>query len=80
MTHRIAALYLVLAGFTLSGTAHAQARRLTLTAGTIDIIGEVRKPEVTIFITKQNLNTAYDLVLKESFIPKIITAADRKPF
>lgn len=80
MTHRLALLFLVVAGLVLSGTARAQARQLRLTSDAISIIGEVRKPEVTIFITKQNLNASYDLVLKESFIPKIVTAADRKPF
>lgn len=73
-------LLLVVSLSALSGAAHAQARRLKLDIDTQTIIGEVRKPEVTVLITKQNLNTPYDLVLKESFIPKIVSAAEEKPF
>lgn len=78
MIRRVLLLVVPLAA--LSGAAHAQARRLTLDIETQTIIGEVRKPEVTVLITKQNLNTPYDLVLKESFIPKIVSAAEEKPF
>jgi hypothetical protein len=44
------------------------------------IEGEVQKPEITIFITRQNLGTEYVLELKESFIPKIIKSVEKKPF
>ena len=38
--------------------------------------GEVQQPDVAVFITRQNLNKAYDLELKESFLPKIIESVD----
>ena len=44
------------------------------------IQGEVQKPEVTQFMSRQNLNKAYDLVLKESFLQKITDAVEHAPF
>lgn len=44
------------------------------------IEAEVQKPEVAVYITRQNLNKAYDLQLKESFIPRIIEALEEPPF
>jgi len=46
-----------------------------------DIIkGEVQKPDVNIFISKMNLDKAYELKLRESFIPKIKESIKKKPF
>ena len=61
-----------------SGPARAQSRRLILTEEKIE--GKIQKPEITIFITRQNLNTDYNLELKESFVPKIVESVERKPF
>jgi hypothetical protein len=61
-----------------SGTASAQGRRLVLTEEKIE--GKIQKPEITIFITRQNLNSNYNLVLDESFVPKILETVERKPF
>ncbi|HJN75317.1 MAG TPA: hypothetical protein QGF58_15415 [Myxococcota bacterium] len=44
------------------------------------IVGEIQLPSVQIFITRQNLNTDYDLKLEESFVPKIVESADKQPF
>ena len=44
------------------------------------ITGEIQKPEVTLEITRANLNKAYDFELKESFLPKIVEALDHAPF
>jgi len=68
----------VLAWTSFVGTASAQSRRLILTEEKIE--GKIQKPEITIFITRQNLNSNYNLVLDESFVPKIIESIDRKPF
>ena len=65
-------------GVLLAGTAHGQGRRLVFEETVIE--GEVQKPEITIFITRQNLGTEYVLELKESFIPKIIKIVEKKPF
>lgn len=62
----------------LAGLAHAQSRRIVLDE--VDLVGKVQKPEITIFVTRQNLNPEYDLVLRESFIPKIVKSAEEKPF
>lgn len=44
------------------------------------IEGEVLKPEVTVVISRENLNKAYDLELKESFLPRILEAVEKPPF
>lgn len=62
----------------LAGLAHAQSRRLVL--DDFEVKGKVQKPEITIYVTRQNLNPEYDLELRESFIPKIVESVEEKPF
>jgi len=69
---------IILLGLSLSGAALAQSRRLVFEETRIE--GKVQKPEITIFITRQNLNTDYNLELRESFIPKIVKSVEKKPF
>ncbi len=45
-----------------------------------EVEGEVQRPQVSVLITRQNLNDPYDLELKESFLPKIVEALDEAPF
>lgn len=45
-----------------------------------DIVGEVQKPDVTVVISRENLNKAYKLELEESFIDKIIQSVENEPF
>jgi hypothetical protein len=45
-----------------------------------DIIGNVQKPEVTVLITRENLNKSYELDLDESFLKKIIDSVESDPF
>ncbi len=63
----------------LDGTAQAQERR-RLVLGEFEVEGKVQKPEITIFITRQNLDTEFKLELKESFIPRIVESVEKKPF
>ena len=44
------------------------------------IVGEVQKPEITVTISRENLNKSYQLQLKESFLSKIVESVDRAPF
>ena len=44
------------------------------------IVGEVQKPEVTVVISRENLNKKFELELKESFLPKIVEAVEKAPF
>ena len=44
------------------------------------IVGEVLKPEITVVISRENLNKAYDLKLEESFLERIIRSVEREPF
>lgn len=41
---------------------------------------KIQKPEIQILITKRNLTPKYELDLKESFLPQIVEAAEKKPF
>ena len=45
-----------------------------------EIVGEVQKPDVTVVISRENLNKAYELDLEESFIDKIIESVEHAPF
>lgn len=62
----------------IAAAAHGQSRPLVFE--TVDITGEVQKPEITIFITRQNLDTNYEFSLRESFIPRIIESVESQPF
>lgn len=62
----------------LSDSANAQARRIVIEEETL--VGKVRKPEVTLFVTRQNLNTEYQLELRKSFLPRIAKSVEKKPF
>jgi hypothetical protein len=42
--------------------------------------GEVQKPEVTVVITRQDLNKSQVFELKKSFLEKIIRSVERPPF
>ena len=44
------------------------------------VIIKIPKPEIGIYIDKQNLTPKYDLELRESFLPKVFDSVDRKPF
>lgn len=41
--------------------------------------GRVHRPEVTIFVTRQNLREDVQIELRESFIPRIVESADHGP-
>ena len=44
------------------------------------IVGEIQKPEVTVVISRENLNKRFDLELKESFLPAVVDAVKKAPF
>lgn len=44
------------------------------------VVGKIQKPEIQIYITKQNLTPKYQLELKESFLPKVVGSVEEKPF
>jgi hypothetical protein len=44
------------------------------------ILGKEHLPDFTVLIDRENLSKAYDLELKESFLPKIIKAVQNDPF
>lgn len=63
----------------ISGSAYAQSSR-TIRFEAEELVGKVRKPDIQILVSRQNLSEPYQLELKESFIPKIIESVERKPF
>jgi hypothetical protein len=60
------------------GVAHAQSAGLTFEELVIE--GEVQKPEITVVISRENLNKAYLIELKESFLHKILESVRKPPF
>ncbi len=72
-----AAVALLVSGIAAS-SAMAQSRVTMFEAE--EIVGEVQLPSVQIFVTRQNLNSDYDLELEESFVPKIIESVEKRPF
>jgi hypothetical protein len=65
------------AGF--GSVAAAQSRTVLLLEEEV-IKGEVQKPTVTLFVSRQNINTDATLELRESFVPRIIESVEKKPF
>jgi hypothetical protein len=64
--------------FLLPSIGHAQNKRLIFED--ISVEGRVQKPVIDIFMRRQNLNTDYQLELRESFLPKIVDSVKKKPF
>ena len=58
----------------------APAHAADFSGGGEKVVVKIQKPEIQILITKRNLTPKYDLDLRESFLPQIIDAAQKKPF
>lgn len=69
----------VLFGLAAASTAAAQGRKVLLLED-VTIEGEVQKPTVTLFVSRQNLNTDATLELRESFVPRIVESVEKRPF
>jgi hypothetical protein len=48
--------------------------------GPISITARVQKPEVTVEITRENLDKGFELDLRESFLHKVVEAVNSAPF
>ena len=44
------------------------------------VVGEVLKPEITLVISRENLNKPFDLKLDENFLDRIIQSVREPPF
>lgn len=66
-------------GLLLGGTAMG-AKYVISDDEASEIVGEVQKPDVTVVISRENLNKAYELDLEESFIDRIIESVEHAPF
>jgi len=67
----------LLAGLLFAGTALAQD---DLGFEEEVITGKVQKPEIVVFVQRQNLEKAFDFRLEETFLRKIVDAIRREPF
>ena len=70
----------ILLALALSPTAADAQQRKAYALEGFEIIGEVQKPQVTLFVSRKNVNTDASLELRESFIPKIMKSLEKKPF
>ena len=73
---------MLLLGFALPTEADAQSRggRNVVRLAGEDVKGSVQKPELQIFMGRQNLSANEQLDLRESFLPRIIESVEKKPF
>lgn len=71
------ALFVVLGGLAASGIGLAAP--LTATEDFV-VKGEVLKPEITLVISRENLNKPFDLKLDENFLDRIIQSVREPPF
>lgn len=74
------AVFIVSISLGLSALGGATAEAKPLVIEPIELEVEIKKPEIPIFMNRENLNTDYRLVLKESFLPKIVESIEKKPF
>ena len=77
MRSRFALMFAILCVGTPSSVV---AEELSFEDGAAVITGEVLKPEITVVMSRENLNKSYDLELKESFLQKIIDSVEQPPF
>lgn len=78
MNRAVIVLCLLAVGVALGIAREATAGRMVFEETVIE--GEVRKPEVVVYISRQNLEDRYQLELRESFLPKIVEAVRHPPF
>ena len=78
MRNTVAAALALFAGLAATA-ALAQQRRVLLLEEEV-IKGEVQKPTVTLFVSRQNINTDATLELRESFVPRIVESVEKRPF
>lgn len=58
----------------------AEAEELQFEDDLFVIKGEVQKPEVMVLISRENLNKGFEVVLRESFVDKIVESLYETPF
>ena len=69
-------LGLVVVGLVSSAVVHAAGVNFE----EFVIEGEIQKPEITVVISRENLNKSYVVELKESFLDKILESLRKPPF
>ena len=79
---RIGLLFVGLIGLASPQDADAQnsGRKKVIRLQAEGIKGTVQKPELEIFMSRQNLRADEGLELRDSFLPRIIESVEKKPF
>jgi hypothetical protein len=72
----------LICGICLPTEADAQSRRKKNVVRLADdaVLGKVQKPDIQIFMSRQNLSANAELELRESFLPRIVDSVEKKPF
>lgn len=78
-THPLVRIALIAAVLGAAVARAGEPPRKTLTLEVDFVPGKVQRPEVTIFVTRQNLRPDVNIELRESFIPRIVESAERQP-
>ena len=60
--------------------ASAPAAAAPITGEEFVIVGEVLKPEITVVISRENLNKAFELKLDQDLLEKIVKSVEHAPF
>lgn len=60
--------------------AQSRRRKTVVRLAGEDVKGNVQKPELQIFMGRQNLSANAKLELRESFLPRIVDSVEKKPF
>lgn len=76
-------LLLLAVVFGFAAEVSAQSRRSgrqVVRLGEETVEGSVQKPELSVFMGRQNLSANEQLILRESFLPRIVESVEKKPF
>ncbi|MCO4744424.1 MAG: hypothetical protein KC912_06535 [Proteobacteria bacterium] len=74
------AIVVIVSTLSVWSSSDAEAARKRISFEETQITAEVQKPQVAVFISRENLHKGYRLELRESFIPRILESVERAPF
>ncbi len=66
--------------FSLVPSAAQEGGALDFNPNDFVVEGKVQKPEVVVVISRENLDKGFQIVLKESFLDRIVEATAEPPF
>ncbi len=60
--------------------AQSSGKKLVIRVEAEKVKGDIQKPDLTAYISRQNLRADEGLELRDSFLPRIIESVEKKPF